>query len=53
LHLKFNVTPDIAIFGKSIGNGYPISAIIGKKRIMQVAQDTFISSTMWTDRLGF
>ena len=53
LHFKFNVNPDIAIFGKSIGNGYPISAIIGKKQIMQIAQDTFISSTMWTDRLGF
>ena len=53
IHLKFKVNPDIAIFGKSIGNGYPISAIIGKKNIMQVAQDTFISSTMWTDRLGF
>ena len=43
----------MAIFGKSIGNGYPISAILGKKNIMQVAQETFISSTMWTDRLGF
>tara|TARA_Y100000817_G_C16851940_1_gene542396 strand:- start:873 stop:2180 length:1308 start_codon:yes stop_codon:yes gene_type:complete len=53
LHLKLKVNPDIAIFGKSIGNGYPISAIIGRKKIMQVAQDTFISSTMWTDRLGF
>lgn len=53
LHLKYNVNPDMAIFGKSIGNGYPISAIIGKKKIMQIAQDTFISSTMWTDRLGF
>ena len=53
IHLKFKVNPDIAIFGKSIGNGYPISAIIGKKKIMQVAQDTFISSTMWTERLGF
>ena len=53
IHLKLKVNPDIAIFGKSIGNGYPISAIIGKKKIMQVAQDTFISSTMWTDRLGF
>jgi glutamate-1-semialdehyde aminotransferase len=47
------VNPDIAIFGKSIGNGYPISAIIGRKKIMKVAQDTFISSTMWTDKLGF
>jgi glutamate-1-semialdehyde 2,1-aminomutase len=53
LHLKYKVNPDIAIYGKSLGNGYPISAIIGKKNIMQVAQDTFISSTMWTDRLGF
>ena len=53
IHLKFKVNPDIAIFGKSIGNGYPISTIIGKKKIMQVAQNTFISSTMWTDRLGF
>ena len=53
LHLKFKVNPDIAIFGKSLGNGYPVSAIIGKKNIMQVSQETFISSTMWTDRLGF
>ena len=27
--------------------------LLEKKKIMQVAQDTFISSTMWTDRLGF
>ena len=53
IHLKLDVNPDIAIFGKSIGNGYPISTIIGKKKIMECAQDTFISSTMWTDRLGF
>jgi len=53
IHLKLNVNPDMAIFGKSIGNGYPISAVIGKREIMNVAQDTFISSTMWTDRLGF
>ena len=53
IHLKLKVNPDMAIFGKSIGNGYPISAIIGKKKIMEVSQDTFISSTMWTDRLGF
>ena len=52
IHLKFKVNPDIAIYGKSIGNGYPISAIIGKN-IMQASQDTFISSTMWTESLGF
>ena len=53
IHLKFKVNPDIAIFGKSLGNGYPISAIIGKKKYLDAAQDTFISSTMWTDKIGF
>ena len=53
IHLKYKVNPDIAVFGKSIGNGYPISVVIGKKKIMNKAQDTFISSTMWTDRAGF
>ena len=50
IHLKYKVNPDMAIFGKSIGNGYPISSIIGKKKFVNKAQDTFISSTMWTDR---
>ena len=53
IHLTLGVNPDIAIFAKAIGNGYPISAIIGRKNVMDVAQDTFISSTMWTERLGF
>lgn len=53
IHLKYKVNPDMAIFGKSIGNGYPISAIIGKTNVMNKSQDTFISSTMWTDRAGF
>ena len=53
IHLKFKVNPDIAIFGKSLGNGYPISAIIGKRKYIDVSQDTFISSTMWTDKIGF
>jgi len=53
IHLKLEVTPDIAIFAKAIGNGYPISAIIGKKNVMEVAQTSFISSTMWTERIGF
>ena len=46
------VTPDIAVFSKALGNGYPIAAIIGKADIMQAAQKTFISSTYWTDRVG-
>ena len=51
-HLKYGVNPDIAVFGKAMSNGYPMAAIIGRTRIMQAAQDSFISSTYWTDRLG-
>lgn len=53
IHLIYDVEPDIAVFGKAIGNGYPISAIIGKRNIMDAAQSTFISSTFWTERIGF
>lgn len=53
LHLKFKVNPDLAIFGKALGNGFPISAIVGKKKIMEKANETFISSTMWTEQIGF
>jgi len=53
LHLKFGINPDLAIFGKALGNGFPISAIIGEKKIMNKANETFISSTMWTEQIGF
>jgi len=53
IHLTLGVCPDIAVFAKAMGNGYPISAVIGRRQVMDVAQDTFISSTMWTERIGF
>jgi len=52
VHLLYGVIPDIAVFGKAISNGYPMSVVIGKKKIMQAAQETFISSTYWTERIG-
>ena len=52
LHLKCGVHPDIAMFGKALGNGYAITAIVGKREVMEVAQSTFISSTFWTERIG-
>ena len=52
LHLKYKINPDISIFGKALGNGHAINAIIGKKEIMENIKDTFISSTFWTERLG-
>lgn len=53
IHLTLGVEPDIAVFGKALGNGYPISAIIGRKEVMDCAQDSFISSTFWTERIGY
>jgi glutamate-1-semialdehyde 2,1-aminomutase len=52
IHKKININPDMAIFGKALGNGYPITAVIGKKQIMVNAKRTFASSTFWTDRIG-
>ncbi len=52
IHKKYDVEPDIAMFGKAMGNGYAITAIIGRREIMQAAQSTFISSTFWTERIG-
>jgi glutamate-1-semialdehyde 2,1-aminomutase len=52
LHLKYGVEPDIALFGKTLGNGYAITATIGRREVMEAAQSTFISSTFWTERIG-
>jgi len=49
---KFNIEPDMAMFGKTIGNGYALTAVVGKREIMEAAQKTFISSTFWTERIG-
>ncbi len=52
LHKKYSVEPDMAMFGKAMGNGYAITAVIGRREIMEEAQSTFISSTFWTERIG-
>lgn len=51
-HLKYGVTPDIAVFAKALGNGFPIGAIIGNRDTMQATESTFISSTFWTEGVG-
>ena len=52
LHKFYNIEPDMAIFGKALGNGYAITAVIGKKEYMDYAEASFISSTFWTERIG-
>jgi glutamate-1-semialdehyde 2,1-aminomutase len=51
-HLLYGITPDMAVFAKAISNGYPMAAVIGTGSVMQAAQDSFISSTYWTERIG-
>ncbi len=51
-HLLYGIKPDIAVFSKSLGNGFPIAAVIGRGEVMDSAQKSFISSTMWTERVG-
>ena len=53
LHLKYKVYPDMCILGKALGNGFPITAILGKRNIMECAQSSFISSTFWTEKSGY
>ena len=52
LHLRYKINPDLAMFGKALGNGYAINAILGSKKVMVEAKNTFISSTFWTERIG-
>lgn len=51
-HELFGYRPDMIVFSKALGNGYAIAAILGKAEIMEAAQDSFISSTCWTERIG-
>jgi glutamate-1-semialdehyde 2,1-aminomutase len=46
------VTPDLAVFAKSISNGYPMAAVVGKRRVMEPSARMFISSTYWSDTIG-
>ena len=48
----YDIQPDLATFGKALGNGYAITATIGRREVMEAAQSTFISSTFWTERIG-
>jgi glutamate-1-semialdehyde 2,1-aminomutase len=51
-HLKYGVDPDVAVFAKALGNGHPMAAIVGRRRVMEAAQSSFISSTYWTEGVG-
>ncbi len=52
IYKKYGVEPDMAMYGKTLGNGYAITAVVGKRSVMEATQSTFISSTFWTERIG-
>jgi glutamate-1-semialdehyde aminotransferase len=53
IYKKIGLKPSIVVYGKALGNGFAISALVGVKKFMDIAQDTFVSSTAWTERVGF
>ena len=53
MHLLTGINPDIVMLGKALGNGYAITSVVGDKKIMKKAENSFISSTMWSERVGF
>jgi len=52
IHELYGVRPDIAVYAKAMSNGFPMGAVVGKSEVMDAAQESFISSTNWTDRIG-
>ncbi len=48
----YGVTPDLASFGKAMGNGMPISAVVGRRDIMMRMNDIFFSGTFGGEALS-
>jgi len=51
-HRLYGVQPDLAVLAKSMANGFPMAAIIGRREVMETAQNSFISSVFWTEGVG-
>ncbi len=51
-HRLYGIDPDLAVFAKAMSNGFAMAAIIGRSAVMQACQESFISSTFWTEGIG-
>jgi glutamate-1-semialdehyde aminotransferase len=49
---RFGVIPDLAVFGKAMANGMPLSAVMGRRDVMQSCDDIFYSSTFGGEMLS-
>jgi glutamate-1-semialdehyde aminotransferase len=48
----YDVVPDLTALGKAMSNGYPVSALVGRREIMEATRSTFISSTYFPNGLS-
>ena len=48
----FDVTPDLTALGKGIANGHPLSAVVGKREIMNEMENIFFSGTFGGELLS-
>jgi glutamate-1-semialdehyde 2,1-aminomutase len=48
----FGVIPDLAVFGKGMANGYPVSAVTGRAEIMKLMEEVFFSFTFGGEALS-
>ena len=51
-HLNIGLQPDIVVYAKAMSNGIPFGAIVGEKEVMEKSEESFISSSYWTDGIG-
>ena len=48
----FKVTPDLSTFGKGMANGFPLSAVVGRRDIMMEMEEIFFSGTFGGELLS-
>lgn len=52
VHRVYGVEPDVATYAKTMSNGFPMAAAVGRREVMDAVQRTFVSSAYWTERVG-
>ena len=51
-HRYFGFTPDLAVYSKALGNGYAISACVGKESFRKASMEVFLTGSCWNDAVA-
>ena len=51
-HRYFGFTPDLAVYSKALGNGYAISACVGKELYRKASMEVFLTGSCWNDAVA-